>query len=1143
MSPTTPVSFSFPPLSSAPSPSVIDASRLDVDFSDAATRIGVGTYGSVHVARYFGELVAVKRVVFPDVSPLVANDPYVKARRAEALHEFANEIRKYERVSHPGIVRFLGVTLPPDSSALLVTELMHGGSLGDALDGLRREKVSLGFGSFARICLQTCGGLRALHAADCTWGDAKPENVLLSATVDATGHFPSSAQARISDFGLSKSVAQNLLTETTVSSSGQPAGTYNYMAPETFSGLADDDDELAKKGDVYSFGMVMYEMLTLRTPWKRTQMIEVYTKVFNGARPEWPKEGDSDYHGPVPDELKELVEKCWSQEAKERPTAEEVFYALEAFSTALARRAAGERPVHDISGNAAFEPEVGQFAMVDSRIMARVPSKQSSASTAVAVGDASVDMQGSILNSSRESGHITDEEHTMHDSLTGTGRTSELNAAPRVSPVTSPEPRSLNTTPNRLPDNRSHGSNNRDSVGTAVTRSAHDGNPDQLGHRDGVMGPPGAAESLHVGYRKDGEQRISGDFREIHFPDDIGANLELPLPKDGTPLDEGAILEHFNTLDLQEVPTFEFEKRREEIAVATAEAAVELSNVESSKALGIHPRRDRTENTSPDNIAVAPYAVGNTLEGSIPDMTSSTASSASLRRKRSKRLQSIIEHCAMAFLEIRRREEMTNKMPPKQRKEAADKRAMEEARLLSEQEALRAIEGTQATVDISVILVTMKQHRESRAVVKAGMLRLERYCRDEIVYFDICEEGGIEELLSGAVRFGQSDSELCVSFCNSMTALSEHYDDKVGHLVRATGVPSVVVELLDWHKTSIPLQIAGCSCLAAIAGASELSRSAVATLGGPAAVYRAMTKNNISFKDVDLARASLRAVRQIAQDNERAAEFLVQVAALDAVSKSAAVFTDHGLESDILATLRAFSFYTGGRRNIIMSSGLKALAEIMLRNEDPEFFVLCCQFIRAIAQWRNVECEEAMLQSCIAERVTTLMQNSKDRPGEAGAKVAWYACQACLFLASFGSQSRKRLRQVGAIETAISILNNRRENARVARCATDALAELLKGEPEAKVYAERAGAFQALNSALDLHKNDMKVRSAVQWTLDCLSSAQGANIGPAHGSQVHQELMKNGSAAGTQAAERNPRRFLGFLFTRRRNHGETNREE
>lgn len=1082
----------------------IDISGLTYDFDNSDTRIGVSTYGFVYLGQYFGEHVAITHIRIPSATPGVADDPYVTARHAEAIRHFAREIRRYERVSHPGIVRFYGVALPPDSSPLLVTEFMPGGSLGDAMKRLCREGISFNLQSSLHIALRVCGGLRALHGHGCTWGDAKPENILLSVDLDENGVFLESAAAVIADFGLSRSVGQTLLGDTTLAGSFQPAGTCNYMAPETYKVSDNESVEKAKAADIYSFGMVLYEMLTLCTPWKRLPMTAIFDAVRRGDRPAWPVQGDKDYRVPVPPEMRSIVEKCWLQDPDQRPTADGVFDALERFNGQMTDRTS-QRPVTTLSNASAdINLDMRQRAQ-----MAHGYSKQSTMSTAIAIED-SVEMSHPGLDGTADSRRMFDVPGDAEVDDEGSDGPDSANARvfnPTGSPVTSPEPRSKHNVIGEMLSLTDVGDSASMNAEPGSSTNNHDmNNVKNMASAVGFYGGEKSVQPIGVKTVRDPMLESREGMTGGH---DVKNRLDMSIEPMNI-LDEAATMAQMSKMDLSKVPTTEFVKHRHEYSVAMAKTAVKIMNKEESDDRLDAPDWDNNVMSGSTMVMSGTIATGN----GESDLTSSNASSLPVHRKRSKRLQYIVEQGAIAFIELRRRDH--SKLPPKQRKEAAEKQAEEEVKLNNEKESLKLVDQAKMDGDFSSILEQMKTHRTSHSVVKACTTAIEPYCGNESLYFDLCEEGGVEELVSGAALHGSSDEALAISFCNSILALSEHFDDKVGHMVRGVGAPSLVIELLEQHKTSVGVQRAGCECLAVIAGSSELSRSAVATLGGPAAVYRAMTKNNSSFKDVDLAKSALRAVRYIAQDNEKAAEYLVQVAALDTVSRAVEVFTDHGLEVDILSALRAFSFYDGGRRNVIMSSGLKALTAIMLRNSEPAFLVQCCTFIRAIARWRDHECEEAMLQSSISERIVSLMQMSNDIPGENGAKVAWYSSHACTFLASFGSRSRQRLRFVGAIETAITILRTRKENARVVHSATDALAELLKGEAESKRDAESWDVVGALNDAMELHRNVIRVRNALQWTLDYLRAPVTYSSGSINNSRICEELMQKQGLSSKQ---------------------------
>ncbi|CAN8062027.1 unnamed protein product [Agarophyton chilense] len=426
-------------------------------------------------------------------------------------------------------------------------------------------------------------------------------------------------------------------------------------------------------------------------------------------------------------------------------------------------------------------------------------------------------------------------------------------------------------------------------------------------------------------------------------------------------------------------------------------------------------------------------------------------------------------------------------------------------------QALGLIAASIADANYSTVLSTLAAHQQSHAVALEACSFLQSVCRDERLYFDFCEEGGIEQFISAALLFGKIDSSLCIVFFNAISALSAHRDDRVSHRLRGMGVPSVIIDLLTYYRTHIAVQTAGCECLALVARSSQQSQTAIATLGGPGVVYRAISQNNSTFRDVKLARASLKAVRYIADNNQRAAEYLVEVAALDPVSSTAELFTDDALEQDILDALQAFSFYASGRRSIILSSGMKAIATIMLRNREPRFLVQCCNFIRAVARWNDRECETAVLQSGIAERVVSLMEASNNIAGVEGARLGWYACYACTFLASFGAGSRKRLRRIGAIESTIDVFQRRKEDPKVVHIATDALAELMKNEPEAKELAMEHNIVGCLKDALLFHRRVSRVVKALQLTLEFLAAPEEAVFSSAHASHSHENVKRENS--------------------------------
>ncbi len=115
--------------------------------------------------------------------------------------------------------------------------------------------------------------------------------------------------AKLSDFGLTKIKLE------TASMTGV-AGTFNWMAPELV-----EEGKINEKIDIYSFGMILYEMATNLIPFKNLTHVQIITQLLKGNRPFLPDDYDI--------RMKELVNKCWNQNASSRPSSNQVLAQLE----------------------------------------------------------------------------------------------------------------------------------------------------------------------------------------------------------------------------------------------------------------------------------------------------------------------------------------------------------------------------------------------------------------------------------------------------------------------------------------------------------------------------------------------------------------------------------------------------------------------------------------------------------------------------------------------------------------------------------------------------------------------------------------------------------------------------------------------
>lgn len=315
---------------------VIERSRL-LFSRDPASELGAGASGVVYVGRLDGTLVAIKSV-------RSTSDSWTTAERLR------RELKLASRLKHPYIVEFRGAAWDDEMrqgtprNVLLVSELMAGGNLRTALDATQEKGLALE--SFLQVALQIANGLVYLHDEGLAHRDIKSANILLNEPlIPHTNRLPAGAKSKIADFGLSKYIDKVTGGGTVVQSIMEPGrleATYAYLAPEAFGGdktnvIRPDDEEdprfndMAKKRDIYAFGILLWEMLTGRIPWAGSSLPDVYVRVC--VRGDRPAPGLD--NTPVPKHVRRLIEKCWSQSPHKRPSASSIVSKLEKITKKL----------------------------------------------------------------------------------------------------------------------------------------------------------------------------------------------------------------------------------------------------------------------------------------------------------------------------------------------------------------------------------------------------------------------------------------------------------------------------------------------------------------------------------------------------------------------------------------------------------------------------------------------------------------------------------------------------------------------------------------------------------------------------------------------------------------------------------------
>jgi len=245
--------------------------------------LGRGGAGVVYLAH---DTKLDRSVAIKSLPPEVKDNP-------KALSRFTREARVLASLNHPNIATIYDELEEAEGLSYLVLEYVPGQTLAE-----RIAKSPLKLEEALRIGLQIAEAVAAAHEHDVIHRDLKPGNIKITPE----------DKVKVLDFGLAKVVGgETADQQTTITEPGRVIGTPSYMSPEQARGQATD-----KRGDIWSFGCVLYEMLTGRVPFKGETISDTLANILQ-TNPDWQALPQA-----TPANIQVLLRRCLEKEPQRR---------------------------------------------------------------------------------------------------------------------------------------------------------------------------------------------------------------------------------------------------------------------------------------------------------------------------------------------------------------------------------------------------------------------------------------------------------------------------------------------------------------------------------------------------------------------------------------------------------------------------------------------------------------------------------------------------------------------------------------------------------------------------------------------------------------------------------------------------------
>ncbi len=246
--------------------------------------LGEGGMATVYSAKH---TLVERECAVKVMNPMFAQDPVVRER-------FFREAKNTIKLAHPNVVDIFDHGECEDGTPFLVMEHLRGGTLAQLI-----EKGAIPVNRAVGLMIQIACGIARAHDLDVVHRDIKPENIFVCRRPNG------SDLVKILDFGIARALREKPLT-----SAGEVFGTPQYMAPERIS----QPNDAGPSSDLYSIGVVFFEMVTGRLPFEAREIASIFIKHLREAPP-----SSRTVNSDVPESLDALILRMLGKSTNDRP--------------------------------------------------------------------------------------------------------------------------------------------------------------------------------------------------------------------------------------------------------------------------------------------------------------------------------------------------------------------------------------------------------------------------------------------------------------------------------------------------------------------------------------------------------------------------------------------------------------------------------------------------------------------------------------------------------------------------------------------------------------------------------------------------------------------------------------------------------